>query len=90
LVLPMPDFTEDLAALLYPPLRLTPEGFDSTKGFWLRLDSETGGRYVIQESTNLVEWASFLTVTNTTGTLLLSPPPTVTNARSFFRATKAD
>ena len=43
LVLPMPDFTEDSAARLYPPPQLTPEGFDSTNGFRLRLDSETGG-----------------------------------------------
>ena len=90
LVLPMPDFTEDFAARLYPPPQLTPEGFDSTNGFRLRLDSETGGRYVIQESSNLVAWVSILTVTNTTGTSLLAAPPAVTHARSFFRAVTAD
>jgi hypothetical protein len=89
-VLSLPDFTEDLAAIVYPPPRLTPTGIDPTHGFEFRLDSETGGRYLIQESFDLVNWTPFLTFTNTTGAGLLSAPLALTNARSFFRAEKLD
>jgi hypothetical protein len=90
LVLTMPDFAEDLAAIVYPPPRLTPLGFSSTNGFQFRLDSETGGRYLIQESSNLVNWVPFLNFTNTTGTSVLAVPSGETSPQSFFRAVKVN
>ena len=90
LVITMPDFTEDLVAIVYPQPRLTPVSFSATNGFQFRLDSETGGRYVIQKSANLVSWVPFLSLTNTTGTWFLADPSGDTNVRSFFRASKAD
>ncbi len=89
LALPLPDYTEDLAAVLYPPPRLTPLAFSSTNAFPLRLDSETGGLYLIQRSFNLVSWAPYTNVTNTTGTIILTVPSGATNPVSFFRAFQA-
>jgi hypothetical protein len=88
LTLPLPDFTEDLAAILYPPPSLTPSGFAGTNAFQFLLTSETGGRYLIQKSSDLMTWTPFLQVTNTTGSLLLSAPYSRIDPPSFFRAAK--
>jgi hypothetical protein len=90
LALALPDYSEDIAAIVYPPPRLTPVGASSAYGFQFRLDSETGGHYLIQESSNLVSWLPFLDVTNTTGTILLTDSSAGTNAQSFFRASKGN
>ena len=90
LSLPMPDYTEDLAAIVYPPPRLTPSGFSRTNGFQFRLDSETGGHYTIQKSTNLVSWATLSQITNITGTVYLADPFAGTNGRTFYRASKTN
>jgi hypothetical protein len=90
LVLSMPDFTEDLAAIVYSPPTLTALNFSSSNGFQFRLDSETGGQYLIQKSSDLLSWTSFLNVTNTDGAIILMDPSSETNSRSFFRAGKAD
>jgi hypothetical protein len=90
LVLSMPDFTEDVAAIVYSPPTLTALNFSSSNGFQFRLDSETGGQYLIQKSSDLLSWTSFLNVTNTDGAIILMDPSSETNSRSFFRAGKAD
>ena len=90
LSLPMPDYTEDLAAIVYPPPRLTPAVTSPTNGFQFRLDSETGGNYLIQKSFDLVNWTLLLQITNTTGTIYLADPATGTNAHTFYRATKTN
>jgi len=86
LVLPLPNFTEDLAGIVYQPPTLAAVGLSSSNGFQMRLDSETGGRYIIQKSSDLATWSPYLSVTNTTGTILIPEPGT--NTRSFFRAQK--
>ena len=86
LALALPDYAEDIAAVVHPPPRLTPLGISSTDGFQFQLDSETGGHYLIQESFDLVSWWPFLAITNTSGTIFLTDPSAGTNAQSFFRA----
>jgi hypothetical protein len=86
LALALPDYAEDLAAIVHSPPRLTPLGISSTDGFQFQLDSETGGHYLIQESFDLVSWWPILAITNTTGTILFTDRFVVTNAQSFFRA----
>jgi hypothetical protein len=86
LALVLPDYAEDLVAIVYPSPRLTPVGVSPTDGFQFQLDSETGGHYVIQRSFDLASWFPFLDLTNTTGTILLTAPSALTNARLFFRA----
>jgi hypothetical protein len=54
------------------------------------LASETGGRYVIQQSFDLVNWLPYLSLTNTIATIFLTVPSGGTNPQSFFRATKAN
>jgi hypothetical protein len=90
LALVLPDYAEDLVAIVYTPPRLTPVGVSPTYGFQFQLDSETGGHYQIQRSFDLANWLPFLDLTNTTGTILLAAPSAVTNARSFFRASKGN
>lgn len=88
LELALPNFTEDVAAVLYPCPNLAAVGF-STNGLRLRLDSETGGRYVLQESLDLSTWSPLFTVTNSSGTATLTVPFSGRNVQSFFRARKA-
>jgi hypothetical protein len=88
LILALPDYSEDLAAIVYPPPALTALGVSPTNGFQMLLNSEIGGRYQMQQSSDFSDWISFLTVTNTTGTMLLHEPYDSTNSRSFFRAKK--
>jgi len=90
LALALPDYAEDLVAIVYPPPRLTPVGASPTYGFQFQLDSETGGHYVIQRSFDLASWLPFLDITNTTGTVLLTDPSAGTNAQSFFRASRGN
>jgi hypothetical protein len=90
LAIPLPDYSVDLAAILYLPPRLTPEAFSSTNGFQFRLDSETGGHYLIQNSSDLVNWTPFINITNTTGTITLTIPPGGMNSRFFYRAAKTN
>jgi hypothetical protein len=86
LTLSLPDFTEDLAGILYAPPSLSPLGLSPSNGFQFQLNSETGGKYRIEKSTNLSTWATWLTVTNETGVLGLMDPAARTNPRAFFRA----
>lgn len=86
LSLPLPDFREDLAGILYSPPVLRAVGLDAGNTFRFQLDSETGGRYQIEDSTNLTDWTAFRSVTNTSGILLLSDPSSATQPHSFFRA----
>jgi Domain of unknown function (DUF5060) len=86
LTVPLPDFREDLAGIVYRPPILRVAGISAGNGLQLRLESRTGGRCVMEQSTDLAAWTAFLTVTNTTGTLILQDPSVSTNARSFIRA----
>ena len=84
--LPMPDYREDLAALVYQQPRLTPTGLSSTNSFQFKLESETGGNYVIQQSGDLNNWSMYLSLTNSTGTTFLTGPAVASSSNRFFRA----
>jgi len=86
LTLTLPDFQEDLAAIVYPLSRLVSIGVDGTPAYLFKFNSETGGRYAIEESTNLLTWTPFLALTNSLGTVFLTDPSLKTNSREFFRA----
>ncbi len=81
----LPDFREDLAAVLYPPPALTPVSPTPRDGLTFRLDSETGGRYLIQKSADLLDWFPWLTTTNSSGKAFLNDPSAVIG-NGFFRA----
>jgi hypothetical protein len=88
LMLPLPDFSEDLAGVVHPPASLTALGMGPASAFQFRLDSETGGDYLIQRSTDLSAWLDFEEVSNSTGSFLLSDSAAGTSAQAFFRAAK--
>lgn len=85
LVLPLPAFQEDLAAIVYPPPRLSVLGFSQTNGLQLQLDSRTGAGFVIEQSTNLYNWMPLTSGTNLSGSLLFDEPVAVSNGLSFLR-----
>ncbi|HEY4952886.1 MAG TPA: DUF5060 domain-containing protein [Verrucomicrobiae bacterium] len=86
LTLLLPDYSADLAGIVYPPPTLTALGMDHTHTFQMGFNSETGGRYSIEKSTDLSNWTTLLTVTNVQGTLSCPDPVTGTNAHAFYRA----
>ncbi len=90
LTLDLPDYTEDLVGIIYPPPSLTALGLSTNNTFQLRFTSQSGGRYLIETSSNLLSWASALLVTNSTGTMLVDVPIAGTTACSFYRAQKAN
>ena len=85
LTLTLPDFTEDLAGIVFTPPTLNEAAASPAGDFQFTLNSEPGGRYQIQRSYDLNTWTPILTVTNLMGEL---PVPTgqTTNAKSYFRA----
>lgn len=86
LTIRLPDFSVDVAGVLFPPPRLsvlTPSGSISIR---LQLDSETGGLYDIEQSLDLSAWSPFATITNLEGLIVITPDPSATNPQRFFRA----
>ena len=86
LTLPLPDFSEDLAAVVHPPATLTALGMGPANTFQFRLDSEPGGNYLIQKSADLQTWLDFQGISNSTGTFILSDSTAGLSRQSFFRA----
>ncbi len=89
LTLPVPDFREDLAGIVYASPVLRSAALNSTNAVRFTLDSETGGSYEIENSINLTNWTSSLSVTNTTGSMLIYAPLSLDQPRNFFRARQA-
>lgn len=89
MTLPLPNFSADLAGIVYPPPTLTPMGIDGSGAFGFRLNSETGGIYAIDQSADLVNWTTMISVTNVTGTMNVSNLPVKSSARMFFRARRS-
>jgi hypothetical protein len=85
--LPLPGYSVDLAGLVYPPPVFNTLPGNTNGSFHFQLNSETGGYYMIEKSTDLSTWVPFLTITNTAGVLGLNDPFMATNTKSFFRAT---
>jgi hypothetical protein len=86
LTLPLPGFSEDLAGVVHPPATLTALGMGPANTFQFRLDSETGGNYLVQKSTDLLTWLDFQGVSNSTGTFIMFDSTAGVSPLSFFRA----
>jgi hypothetical protein len=89
LSVPLPDFIEDLAGLVYPPARLAFLAVTLPGDVHLELNSETGGRYLIETSYDLLTWNASLTVTNVAGVMTVTVPAAGTGPAGFFRARRA-
>jgi hypothetical protein len=85
LTLPIPNYSVDLAADVYPPPTLAALALNRGGSFQFQLNSQTGGRYTIQQSTNLATWTTFQVVTNVQGTMVLTVSQPANSVR-FFRA----
>jgi len=89
LTLPLPDFSEDLAGVVHPPATLTALAIGPAGTSQFRLDSETGGNYLIQKSPDLLTWLDFVGVSNSTGTLSLSNSIAGAASQAFYRAVQS-
>ncbi|HWY78348.1 MAG TPA: chitobiase/beta-hexosaminidase C-terminal domain-containing protein, partial [Verrucomicrobiae bacterium] len=67
------------------PLIFTSEGFASNGQFQLGLSGVPGNKYVLQASTNLVNWTALSTNTASTNLLNLSDPGATNFPRRFYR-----
>lgn len=88
LTLPLPDFTADLAGIIFPPPTLRLPGVAAAGSFHFEFDSEAGGIYALQRSWDCVNWVTFLWVTNTQGRISLADTQSVGSAAAFYRAVK--
>jgi hypothetical protein len=86
LTLPLPDFSEDLAGIVYPPPTLAALGMPGNNAFQMQFNSETGGRYSIEKSTDLSNWTALFSITNVQGTLILQDMVKSAGSRAFYRA----
>lgn len=88
-VLSLPDFSADLAGIVYTSPYLASPGVDGSGAFQFQFESETGGHYLIEQSSNLSLWTTWSAVTNLTGTLSLTNLQVNPGDRSFFRARRS-
>lgn len=86
LTLPLPDFSADLAGVIYPPPTFASMGVDAAGDFEFQFNSETGGQYSIEQSSNLSTWTTFSIVTNVTGAVTLTNSSATGGPGLFFRA----
>jgi hypothetical protein len=86
LSLALPNFTVDLAGIVFPPPMLSTPTINQNEMLQFQLTSEVGGKYTIEESTNLLNWTPLLLVTNVQGIVVVTNPLPLSDAASFFRA----
>jgi hypothetical protein len=84
LALLLPDFTEDLAGIVFPQPRLRTAGVSPENTLVLQLESETGGAYLVEQCSDLANWTTLAALTNSQGTASLTAP--ISGPRRFFRA----
>lgn len=84
--LPVPNFREDLTAVVYASPVLRSAVINSDHAVQFTFDSETGGSYVIENSTDLTNWTTYNVVTNNEGSMLISALVSLQQPRNFFRA----
>jgi hypothetical protein len=58
-------------------------------GFQFTIDGEAGVTYVIETSSDLIQWTSLTTVVNSTGPIQFTDPDAATVAKRFYRARPA-
>ncbi|HEY1787904.1 MAG TPA: DUF5060 domain-containing protein [Verrucomicrobiae bacterium] len=81
----LPNFTVDVAGVVFPPPSLTSPTINNG-ALQFRLDSEVGGKYEIEESTDLSNWTPLLLVTNTQGIMIITNQGSSLDSATFFRA----
>jgi hypothetical protein len=88
LELPLPAFAEDIAGIIHPPPTLGKVQSSADGGFEFELESETGGIYILEKSSDLRLWRPLATITNAKGSILVTNTPGAAETGAFFRAYK--
>jgi hypothetical protein len=73
------------AQFLVQPLNFTSEGFDTNNLFELGFAGVTGSNYVLQASTNLINWTPISTNNATTNFFILTDPDATNFQDRFYR-----
>ncbi len=84
LTLSLPDFTVDVAGVIYAAPTLTASNLNSQGAFEFKLNAGAGGIYTIEKSSDLEHWSSWLTLTNSQGNTLVSDAE-LTSSTAFYR-----
>jgi hypothetical protein len=86
LLLPLPDFREDLVGVVFCAPALKSATLKSSGLYEFLLESQTGAACLIEHSGDLLSWSTYLRVTNTEGTSVVRCPWSPTNSGAYFRA----
>jgi hypothetical protein len=86
LTLHLPDFSSDLAGVLYPPPRLASPHVNPEGVFAFSFESEACGMYDVEISSNLTDWVRFGRLTNTAGSQMVTDTSPAKAASRYFRA----
>ncbi len=84
-----PNFNNSVAAnalfIINPPIRFTSEGFSINGAFQLGFSGMTGSNYVLQATTNFVNWTSLITNPATTNLFIFTDPGATNFPYRFYR-----
>jgi hypothetical protein len=84
-----PTFNNSIAAsalfIINPPIMFTSEGFSANGAFQLGFSGLTGSNYVLQATTNFVNWTSLITNPASTNQLIFSDPGATNFPYRFYR-----
>jgi hypothetical protein len=86
LTLALPNYSVDLAGIVYPPPNFAAPVVNANGGFQCQFNSENGGVYTIEGSSDLRVWTPLTAVTNFQGTTLVSVPLSTAQSIMFLRA----
>jgi hypothetical protein len=88
LVLPLPDFSEDLAGWLagVADFSLQAPGLPGSGRFQAVLHGTAGANYLIQTSPDLQQWHDLTVVSNATGSVQVMDSTATNATRRFYRA----
>jgi hypothetical protein len=73
------------AAFVFQPINFTASGFGSNEVFQMGFSGVAGNSYVLQTSTNLLNWTPLITNTATTNLFYLTDPGASNYSRRFYR-----
>lgn len=86
LTLLVPDFSEDLAAVVLPVPELQNARLEDAAAFRFEVHGAADYPFVVERSPDLMNWGDWLTGTNSTSPTVVEDSPTAGEPRVFYRA----
>lgn len=83
--LPLPNYSEDLVAIVYSAPKLAHPSINQTGGFQSQLQAAIGGIYDLLRSADLVHWTTLLTMTNRQTDTTVTDNSPGNNVATFYR-----